>query len=761
MGMVDTAPRIAVTKLVLPAAPSTLVPRDQHVAALDRLVREHPVTLVAAPAGAGKTVLLGEWVRHLPSGSWAWLSCDVSDADSTRFWAAVIAACAHLGEGIGEEARTLLAEDPLALGDVVPSLVNDLAMLDLPAVLVIDDLQVVPSGAVAPLGLLVERLPPGMALVLGSRSDPPLALHRWRVTGLLGELRYDALRFSARETEQVLAANGVDLAPDDADALTERTEGWAAGVQLAALALRDQPDPSGFVRAFAGSDHNVTDYLASEALGHLDAETLDFLLAIATLDEFDAERCRALTGRDDAADRLEAIAAANLFVVRVGTQVGTYRFHHLFREVLLSRLSARDPEGLSALHAAASRWYEQHGDVPRAVRHAIDGADADRAFQLVGDQAVSGYLGGDTGISSWVTELGDEVLSARSDAVLDYIVALLLGGSNDEAGRWLAHLDGLEPADPSPRFAARRAMAKAAWLSIRGEAGGAVAHAQDAMRWSTFGEDPFVDAAAPIDLIRIYDYLDRPDDARDVFRDAIDRWAPYPVMMQQAAVEGGLAAVELECGNLRLAGGLAERAAATVQRLGAEQHFAASDVERTLGGLEAEAGDLTSAERHLEAALDVAARGRPTFALLSLVELARVAARTRRARRGAPPTGPGAGVPSSGRRIPACATCRCTRGADPSDGGTRGDGRPAGAAGLGSTPRHRRSPVLRPEARPQGRNRVPGDRGARCRRAETPTRTLPNRGADCAARGRCDPPRRTPRRDPRPFPSTGLRTLDH
>ena len=228
-------------------------------------------------------------------------------------------------------------------------------------------------------------------------------------------------------------------------------------MQLAALTLRDHPDPSAFVRAFAGSDHNVTDYLAGEVLAQLDAETLDCLLALATLDEFDAERCRALTGRHDAADRLEALEAANLFLVRVGTNAGTYRFHQLFRDVLRSRLAARDPDRVKALHAAASSWYEQHGDIARAVRHAIDGADADRAFALVGDHAVSGYLSGDAGISSWITELGDEVLSARRDQILDYIVALLLAGSIDEAGRWLAHLDALPPDDPSPRFAARRA----------------------------------------------------------------------------------------------------------------------------------------------------------------------------------------------------------------------------------------------------------------------------------------------------------------
>jgi LuxR family maltose regulon positive regulatory protein len=607
-------------------APRTLVPRDQQVAALDLLVEQYPVTVVTAPAGTGKTVLLTEWVHQRPAGSWSWLSCDVIDADSTRFWTSVIAACAHLGDGIGNEARALLTEDPLALDDVVPSLVNDLARLDRAVVLVIDDLHMVPSRAVAPLGLLVERLPSAVALVLASRSDPPLPLHRWRVNGLLGELRSDELRFSVTETAQLVAANGVELTPDDVTLLTERTEGWAAGVQLAALTLRDHPDPSAFVGAFAGSDHNVTDYLTGEVLARLDAETVDFLLALATLDEFDADRCRTLTGRHDAADTLEALEAANLFLVRVGTDTGTYRFHQLFREVLRSRLAARDPARVKALHAAASKWYEQHGDMARATRHAIDGADADRAFALVGDHTVNEYLTS-AGISTWITELGDEVLSARGDQLLDYILALLLAGSLDEAGRWLAHIETLEPDDPGPRFAKRRALAKAFWLANRGEIEAAVAHIEDAVRQSANGDDPLLEIAASLG-IRTYGYLDRPVDARAVFRDAVAQWAPSAGMLQ-VVYEGGIAAAELECGNLRLAGQLARRAAATVHRLGIERHYATSDVDRTLGALEAEAGDLTNAERHLEVALDIAAPGRPTFALLSLVELARVAARRR------------------------------------------------------------------------------------------------------------------------------------
>ena len=623
--MAQAAPRLAVTKFGPPQPPRTVVPRVQPVAVLDRLIEGHPVTLVAALAGAGKTVLLTEWVHHRPEGSWAWLTCDVTDADSARFWTSVIAACAHLGDGIGNDAQALLAEDPPALDDVVPSLVNDLARLDRRAALVIDDLHVVPADAVAPLGLLVERLPPAVAVVLGSRSDPPLPLSRWRVNGLLGELRTDELRFSARDTARVVAASGVELSPDDVDTLTARTEGWAAGVHLAALALRDHPDPAAFVRAFAGSDHNVTDYLASEVLTQLDAESLDCLLALATLDEFDADRCRALTGRHDSADKLEAFETANLFLVRVGTDTGTYRFHQLFRDVLRGWLSARDPDRVKALHTAASRWYEQHDDIARAVRHAIDGADADRAFALVRDHAASGYFGGGAGISSWISELGSEVLSARSDQLLDYIVVLLLAGWIDEAGRWLAYLDTLPPADPSPRFAARHTMAKALWLGHRGEIHAAVTHAEDVVRRSVLGEDPVVDAAPHL-LIRGYDFLDRPADARAAYRDAIDRWAPNP-LMQQVMLVGAIGAVELEYGNVRLAGELAGRAVAAARRLGAERHYAASEVMRTLGAIEAEAGDLTTAERYLETALDIATPGRPVLALMSLVELARVALR--------------------------------------------------------------------------------------------------------------------------------------
>ena len=323
MGTEDEARPVAVTKLAPPRAPHALVPRPKLVAALDQFVGEHTVTLIAAAAGAGKTVLLTEWVHHLRAGSWTWLSCDVADADGTRFWTSVIAAWAHLGEGVGEDAQSLLAEDPLALDDAVPSLVNDLARLDRRAVLVIDDLHLVPSRVVTALGLLVERLPATAALVLGTRSDPPLPLHRWRVNGLLGELRSGGLRFSADETTRLVAANGVDLSSADARTLTERTEGWAAGIQLAALTLRDHPDPSAFIQEFAGSDHNVTDYLAGEVLRQLDPNTLDFMLAIATLEEFDAERCLALTGRHDAADELEALERQNARFRVLHTLTGT------------------------------------------------------------------------------------------------------------------------------------------------------------------------------------------------------------------------------------------------------------------------------------------------------------------------------------------------------------------------------------------------------------------------------------------------------
>ena len=250
------------------------------------------------------------------------------------------------------------------------------------------------------------------------------------------------------------------------------------------------------------------------------------------------------------------------------------------------------------------------------------------------------------------------------------------------------------------------------WLGNRGEIDAATALAEDAVRRSVPGEDRLVDSAAPLLLIRLYDHLDRAADARTVYRDAVDRLAPDPVM-QQVAYEGALAGAELECGNLRLARQLADRAAAAAQRLGVDKHFVSCDVMRTLGALEAETGDLITAERQLEAALDIATHGRPTFALLSLAELARVAARRGeldeafnrldRARALTP-----AGVDSPLAQRADALEVRIRAGA-----GLEVSADLLAAVGLGSETHDRRGLLSPPEARPSGRGRLYGRRASR------------------------------------------------
>src|SRR4051812_21341089 len=230
------------TKFLIPALPHTHVSRPRLVRRLDDSVSEFAVSLVTGFAGSGKTVLLAEFSRSRPLGA-AWLACDVTDADPIQFWAAVIVALRTLDPAIGTDAMDLLEADGHFRDDAIASLVNDLFDLDGDNLLVIDDLHLVASSALVALGDLLERIPASLRVVLSARSDPRLPLHRWRAGGRLGELRAADLRMGAAEVGQLVRLVGVQVVPDDVAVLADRTEGWAAGVQLAALSMRHEAQP--------------------------------------------------------------------------------------------------------------------------------------------------------------------------------------------------------------------------------------------------------------------------------------------------------------------------------------------------------------------------------------------------------------------------------------------------------------------------------------------------------------------------------------
>ena len=309
-------------------------------ALLGRLSEDHSwvrLVVVSAPAGWGKTCLLRDWRLADTGSGTAWMSVDEGDNDPVRFWAHVIAGVTGVSAGFGAAAsRVLTAPGAVGLDAVLPMLVNELAVLPVPVTLVFDDYHLVFSQEVLrSVAFLVEHLPAGVRLALAARADPELPLARLRARGELLEIRADDLRFTEDETAALLNGTmGLALAPADIRALQQRTEGWAAGLHLVGLSLRGRPEPSEFIRAFAGDDRQIVDYLLAEVLDGLPAEVCAFLLRTSVLDRLSGPLCDAVAGCEEAQRILEEMERSNLFLVRLDTRRHWYRYHHLFGDLL-------------------------------------------------------------------------------------------------------------------------------------------------------------------------------------------------------------------------------------------------------------------------------------------------------------------------------------------------------------------------------------------------------------------------------------------
>jgi LuxR family maltose regulon positive regulatory protein len=351
------------------------------------------VTLLVAPAGFGKTTLLAEWCASDERGAvpTAWVSLDADDNDPARFWAHLVAAADRLHPGAGELPAALLAAPaPPPIETVLGALVNALADLPDDAVLVLDDYHMIDAQPVhRGITYLLEHLPHRVHLALLTRADPPLPLARLRGRGELTEIRAADLRFLPEEAAAFLEGTmGLRLEPDQAATLEARTEGWAAGLQLAGLALRGHADPAGFVAGFAGSDRFVVDYLAEEVLRRQPAARHDFMCRTSILARLCGPLCDAVlaAGPDgvDSQARLEELERANLFVIPLDRERRWYRYHQLFAEVLRARLQASVPAGeVADLHRRASTWYADQGQLVEAIGHALAGGAADRAAALI------------------------------------------------------------------------------------------------------------------------------------------------------------------------------------------------------------------------------------------------------------------------------------------------------------------------------------------------------------------------------------------
>lgn len=482
------------TKLFMPLLRGGLVPRARL---LDRLGGKlwqaggfsRKLTLVSAPAGYGKTTLVVEWLSNFrfsivdfglgdppiqnpkpkTQNPVAWLSLDESDNDPARFMAYLLAALQQVQPEFGESTRALLQlPQPPSEAVILTTLLNELAAIPAPFVLALDDYHAIHTPAIhAQLTFILDHQPPYMHMVLITREDPLLPIPRLRARGQAMEIRQDELQFTTPETVDFLGrVMGLALSSEEIAALERRTEGWIAGLQLAAIAMqsplsmRGHDDLSGFVQAFTGSSRFILDYLIEEVFDRQTPEVKDFLLETSILERLSGPLCDAVTEKTNSQELLEALEQANLFIVSLDQSRTWYRYHHLFAELLRHRLRTSEMHEEALLHRRASRWLETGGYLTDAVQHALAAQDWATAARLIG-QASDGMLrrGEIATLLGWFGKLPREVAGADPRLCMVYAWAALLASQLDLAGQLLEHAEGL--AQPGTHFLGQVAAAQA------------------------------------------------------------------------------------------------------------------------------------------------------------------------------------------------------------------------------------------------------------------------------------------------------------
>jgi LuxR family maltose regulon positive regulatory protein len=450
------------TKLYIPAPRPQLVPRPRLIERLHAGLHRK-LTLISAPAGFGKTTLVSKWVagqdRRGPKVRIAWLSLDEGDNDPTRFLTYLIASLQEALQivearpepagNIGQGALSALqSPQPPPVEAILSALINEMIALPDRMVLVLDDYHLIEAQPIHDaLTFLLRHLPRspsgGLHLVLATREDPPLPLARLRARGQLTELRATDLRFTSSEAAAFLSqVMGLDLAAEDIAALETRTEGWIAGLQLAAISLQGHKDVAGFIRSFTGSHRFVLDYLLEEVLEQQSESVQTFLLQTALLDRLTGSLCDAVrfgdtqspADQDNGQATLKTLEHANLFIVSLDEERRWYRYHHLFADLLRQRLHQTQPERLPILHRRASEWYEQKGFVDEAIDHALRGEYYERAAYLIEDQLGVNYERVDpTTLRRWLAEMPGELVFSRPHLCILHAWSLFTSGQLEGA----------------------------------------------------------------------------------------------------------------------------------------------------------------------------------------------------------------------------------------------------------------------------------------------------------------------------------------
>ncbi len=493
------------TKFSLPPLRSGLVPRPRLVermetGLLQNGIFERKLTLISAPAGYGKTTLALDWINFLTprpslSGSpkgvlregvgvrVAWFSLDEADNDPRRFITYLIAALKQVDKSIGQAATTML-KSPQSPPDelMLTALVNEIAAISQPFILILDDYHVIHTPPIhTQLAFLLDHQPANLHLVITTREDPLLPISRLRARGQILEIRQDDLRFTETETAEFLKSiMGLDLSPDEISALERRTEGWIAGLQLAALSMQGRDDLSGFIQAFTGSSRFILDYLVEEVFERQSPDVKDFLLKTSVLERLSGPLCDRVIEKSNCQKLLEALEQANLFIVPLDQSRGWYRYHRLFAELLRHRLRG---SGLAenALHQRASLWFENNDFPLDAIEHSLAAQDWARAADLIVTNSTALLKRGEViTVIRWFQKLPEEMLLSNPKLCFEYCWPLLLATKYDLAAPLLERVE--QAAKDFPEFLGEVFAAQAYLARGRGDHERMVERSQRALK---------------------------------------------------------------------------------------------------------------------------------------------------------------------------------------------------------------------------------------------------------------------------------------
>jgi LuxR family maltose regulon positive regulatory protein len=624
---------LAATKLHIPALRPGHMHRVELVAAMVAFPQTR-LTLVSAAAGSGKTSLLSEWhADPRETRQFAWISLDLADNDPVRFWDGVLAALQTKEPDIGCSAQASLHSPGSTVEDrVLPLLINDLATLAEPVVLVLDDYHLIDNAQIhGAIELLIERLPPAAHLAIATRSDPPLPLSRLRARGQLTEVRAADLRFDLTEAATFLNdVIGLRLDHDEVARLHERTEGWAAGLQLAGLSLRGRDDHRQFIESFAGDDHQIVDYLGFEVLDSQPPDLREFLIHSSILDRLSGPLCAAVTGNPDADMLLRRLERENAFVVALDSRREWYRYHHLFAELLRYELSRTAPALVPELHRRAARWYRDAGAIHEAIGHATAAGDHAEAIELITTHWYE-FLqrGRQETVASWIDRLPSETVAEDPDLCLTKAWLGVNSGRLDEVERWIDEAGRAAGQSPNgeqlPPLAAGVASLRAIHRYMNGNVGAAVAAGRRALELERGGPtSPWRPVGCPVLGLSLH-WHGRREDASRTLAEAVRLARGNGNHLAAMHASGGLAAIEYERGDLVSAGARVAEAVALAEEHDLGEHWASSLSLSVRGQILEQTDELDAAERALGRATDLARRGIASieiaYSLLALADV--------------------------------------------------------------------------------------------------------------------------------------------